>query len=336
MKRFFWLLGFLLGHIALAEAHDPGLSSADLRIGAAQVVAHLVFSRAEIEALGDARQVGEGALRIARDGREILGRLTSFELDTSDALHIELVFEVGPASRIRVSSSFLPRLARGHRQYVSVRDAKGALMTSLILDAGSPAFELDLEGVSRTQAAPSFRQFFLLGLEHIFTGYDHLLFLLGLLIAGGGFWSAARIITSFTVAHSITLALATFDLVRIPPGVVEPLIAASILYVGLENLLRRDPKSRSLLTFGFGLVHGLGFASVLRELGIGAGGGVSVMPLLAFNLGVEAGQISVAALVLPLIWRAHLLRGGSPRFATACSALVALAGAFWLWERTLG
>ena len=138
------------------------------------------------------------------------------------------------------------------------------------------------------------------------------------------------------MAHSLTLALATFDLVRIPPGVVEPLIAASILYVGLENLLRRDPKHRSLLTFGFGLVHGLGFASVLRELGIGAGGGASVMPLLAFNLGVEAGQISVAALVLPLIWRAHLLRGGSPRFATACSALVALAGAFWLWERTLG
>src|SRR6185295_17497952 len=125
----------------------------------------------------------------------------------------------------------------------------------------------------------SYGAFVLLGIEHILTGYDHLIFLLGLLLAGASFKNVAKIITSFTVAHSITLALSTFDLVRIPSAVVEPLIAVSIVYVGLENIFRRDLKWRWLLTLGFGLVHGFGFASALRSLGIGSGTGAA-MPLV--------------------------------------------------------
>ena len=135
---------------------------------------------------------------------------------------------------------------------------------------------------------------------------------------------------------AITLALATFNVVQLPPDIVEPLIAVSIMYVGVENLSRRDLHRRWLLTFIFGLVHGLGFASVLRELGIGggAGGGV-VIPLLAFNLGVEIGQIMIALLVLPLIWKSQHFPNFFPRLATACPVLVALAGTYWLFERTL-
>ena len=337
-------LGLLLAHSVLARAHDPGLSSAEVRLGANRIMAHLTFSRSEIQSLGDLERMAVDALAIALDGRPVPGRLTRVELASSDALHLELVFEVfnvrdvsdvramSPASRLYVSSPLLPKLARGHRQFVSVRDESGAVVTERVLNASSPGFAVVLEDETLgAQGSVSFNLFLSLGLEHILTGYDHLLFLFGLLIVGGGFWSAARIITSFTVAHSITLALATFDVVRIPTAAVEPLIAASILYVGVANLTGCNLRRRWLLTFGFGLVHGLGFASVLLELGIGAGN--AIVPLLAFNLGVELGQIGVAAIVLPLIWWAVRHRSLGVRFATAGSLVVTLAGGFWLFER---
>ncbi|HKC86147.1 MAG TPA: HupE/UreJ family protein, partial [Blastocatellia bacterium] len=149
---------------------------------------------------------------------------------------------------------------------------------------------------------------------------------------GGTLREAAKIITSFTVAHSITLALATLEVVAIPAGVVEPLIAASIIYVGLENVWRREVKHRWMLTFAFGLVHGFGFASALKDLGVGAGV-KAVAPLLSFNLGVEIGQIAVAAIVLPLIWKLRQWPRFVISYVPACSILVALAGGYWLWNR---
>ena len=107
----------------------------------------------------------------------------------------------------------------------------------------------------------------------------------------------------------------------------------SIIYVGLENLWHRHLQHRWLLTFGFGLIHGLGFASVLRDLGIG--GSRAIVPLLAFNGGVELGQVAMALLVLPLVWQAQQLPRLVPHFATVCSALVTLAGTYWLLERTV-
>jgi hydrogenase/urease accessory protein HupE len=112
--------------------------------------------------------------------------------------------------------------------------------------------------------------------------------------------------------------VATLHLVQIPSRIVEPLIAASIVFVGAENLLRGDiPKARRMVPFGFGLIHGFGFASALQEAGIGSGTGGIVLPLFSFNLGVELGQIMVAAVALPIIWKLPenrcLLRGGRRR-----------------------
>src|SRR6266404_6254417 len=169
-----------------------------------------------------------------------------------------------------------------------------------------------------------------MGVKHIWTGYDHLLFLFGLLIVTRNFTSALKIITCFTIAHSITLAVATLSLVRISSRIVEPLIAVSIVYVGIENLLRGDdPKGRWLLAFAFGLIHGFGFASVLRELGVGANGSGITVPLVSFNLGVEVGQIVIAGLVLPLIWRLRANPAFVRRAVPVGSALVALLGSYW-------
>ena len=175
-----------------------------------------------------------------------------------------------------------------------------------------------------------------MGVEHILTGYDHLIFLFGLLIAMSQFRATLWVITCFTLAHSVTLALAAFDLVRVPEHIVEPLIAATIIYVGVENLLRLDNATgRWRLALIFGLVHGLGFATNLKEKVAGMNGEKIIVPLLSFNLGVELGQIAVAALILPVIWwlrsQPVLARGLVP----ACSTLVVVAGAWWLVERTL-
>ena len=150
------------------------------------------------------------------------------------------------------------------------------------------------------------------------------------------FRATAWVITCFTLAHSTTLALAAFDVVRVPGRVVEPLIAATIIYVGVENLLRPDgPTQRWRLTLIFGLAHGLGFATDLKEKLAGITGAQIAVPLASFNLGVELGQMTIAALVLPLIW----WLGNKPvfvrRLTPACSALVVLVGAWWLLQRTL-
>ena len=142
--------------------------------------------------------------------------------------------------------------------------------------------------------------FFLLGVEHILSGYDHLLFLLGLLLRGGGWLSLAKIITAFTLAHSVTLALAVLNVVVVPDRLVEAVIALSIAFVAAENLFLNPVASRRwLVSFCFGLVHGFGFSSALRELGLPAQG--LLFSLFGFNAGVEAGQALVVAVVLPLI-----------------------------------
>jgi hydrogenase/urease accessory protein HupE len=205
-----------------------------------------------------------------------------------------------------------------------------------MLDANHLAFEsnCDVGTSSPSNSKPgSFWQFLVLGIEHILTGYDHLCFLLGLLIAGGGIREVLKIITAFTVAHSITLALATLNFINIPPKIIEPLIAVSIIYVGIENILRRDLRRRWLLSFGFGLIHGCGFASALRDLNIGANGSGIAVPLLSFNLGVEVGQVAIASLLLPCIWKLKHQPAFAMRYAPACSMMVSLAGGYWLLQR---
>jgi hypothetical protein len=150
------------------------------------------------------------------------------------------------------------------------------------------------------------RDYAVLGVEHIFTGYDHLAFLFGLLVVAGfsslrgGLRYVLGVVTAFTVAHSLTLIASGLDWVRLPSRIVEPAIAVSIFYVAVENLVVRKPRFRWLLTFGFGLVHGFGFASVLREVGLPPRG--LVLSLLSFNVGVELGQLAIVAMVSPALY----------------------------------
>jgi len=142
--------------------------------------------------------------------------------------------------------------------------------------------------------------FVLLGIEHILTGWDHLLFLLGLLLRGGGWLALAKIITAFTLAHSVTLALAALDVVVLPDRLVEAVIALSIAFVAAENLFLKPVVSRRwLVSFCFGLVHGFGFSAALRELGLSSQG--LLLSLFGFNAGVEIGQALVVAVAVPVL-----------------------------------
>lgn len=181
-----------------------------------------------------------------------------------------------------------------------------------------------------------FWSFLKLGIEHIWTGYDHLFFLAGLLIVCTNLRAVIGIVTSFTVAHAITLGLAATDIVHLPGRVVDPLIAATIMFVGLENLYGRatEPKGRRIVAFVFGLIHGFGFADVLRGLGLGTHGTSLALPLFGFNLGVELGQLAVAIVVLPIIWRLRKYPVFAQRGITVISSVVAATGCYWLIKRT--
>jgi Domain of unknown function (DUF4331)/HupE / UreJ protein len=141
--------------------------------------------------------------------------------------------------------------------------------------------------------------------------------------------------TAFTVAHSITLALAGLDLVQAPAGIVEPLIAASIVFVGVENVLRGPTGARWKLAFGFGLVHGFGFAAALREIGLGGNSLAVVAALGSFNAGVEAGQIAVAIALWPLVRSVRSANGQRLRLVPTCSGALTVAGVYWFIERTM-
>jgi hypothetical protein len=206
-----------------------------------------------------------------------------------------------------------------------------------LLEAGevSPPIPLDRLPAPPT-AGETARRYLRLGFVHILPrGLDHILFVLGLFLLAPRVRPLLLQVSAFTVAHTATLALATVGWVRLPAALVEPLIALSIVYVAVENLLTdRLRPHRTAVVFAFGLLHGLGFAGVLTELGLPPG---QLLPaLLAFNTGVELGQLAVLALAF-LALGAFLRRPWfRSRVAVPLSLAIAAAGLFWAVERVWG
>jgi hydrogenase/urease accessory protein HupE len=354
------ILAVLSSLLPLQEtaAHDPGLSSLTIRQGTSTLEATLIL------AVKDAAQVAEldkdhdgivtqvefaqtrsqletavaRQLFIVPDGKVAKAQSVRSQLDENNNVEVRLDLGATIFSNLEIQSKLITSLPLGHRQYLQVQNSRGETIFERLLSAAADRATVEMpdahSSTTALEAVRSFTNFLCLGVKHILTGYDHLLFLFGLLLVARGFFSSLGIITSFTIAHSITLAVATLHLVQIPGRIVEPLIAASIVFVGIENLLRGDiPTGRRIVAFGFGLIHGFGFASALREAGIGTGTGGIVLPLFSFNLGVELGQIMVAAAALPLIWKLRENPMFIARWAPACSAAVVLLGGFWFVQR---
>ena len=180
------------------------------------------------------------------------------------------------------------------------------------------------------------RQYLVLGYTHILPkGLDHILFVLGIFLLSPRLKPMLLQVTAFTVAHSITLGLSIYGLVSLPSRIVEPLIALSIAYVAIENLVTRELKPwRLALVFMFGLLHGMGFAGVLRELGLPRG--EFLTGLLTFNLGVEGGQLTVIAIAMLLVWPCVTKGWYRHRVVLPASLVIAAVGIYWTVARVIG
>ena len=225
-----------------------------------------------------------------------------------------------------VQLGFWSELTPGHRHLASA-----AAQNEQILYRERPHLELAAAPRAAAPVPVSALAWIQLGIEHILAGYDHLLFLLALLLVTPALRTLTATVSVFTLANSVTLALSSFDVFAPPPSLVECAIALSITYVGLENLTERANRPRYAIVFTFGLIHGFGFAGALAELGLPAAR--TPAALLSFNLGVELGQLTVLALAYPVIRGLARTRWFVPRGVPALSLCTAALGLVWFVER---
>lgn len=255
------------------------------------------------------------------------GKLTYEE--SQKYMQIEARYQCAGEKKFLVQSGLFLEEDPGFR-LVGKMDVKGR-EEEWIFQKGKTDWEV-LTSAPRSLPA-QLAHFVRLGTEHIFLGYDHILFLFGLLLLGGRFRNLLKIVTSFTVAHSITLILAALEFLKLPSKFVESAIAFSIMYIAVENLFVKSSDKRWRITFFFGLVHGFGFSSVLRDLGLPERG--LVLSLLSFNAGVEIGQACIVSALFPVVLFVHRFRWNTHavRFA---SLVILFFGAEWFLDRAVG
>jgi len=279
--------------------------------------------------------------RVSSGGEALPVRSAEVGLGREADLEMKLVYARPTRSPLVFDAQRLRRLVPRAGVVLTVTGSR-TFLGQKVLRPDDSVFEVPITEAAEapgTAPLPSFGRYLVLGIQHIASGVDHLLFLLGLLVVCRRVRSVAAIVSCFTLAHSITLALAALGLVTLSSRIVEPLIAATIVLLGIENLKQPvEPEgpwvARWLLAFAFGLIHGLGFASALRAIGLGGYGSSIVGPLLAFNLGVEIGQLSIAALLLAVVW--SLPRTGPlRRLPQLASLAIAAIGLFWFVQRVV-
>lgn len=315
------MLPFLFAGALLLPAHQVGISRGTWILDGTTVEVELVLQRAEGAA---ARGALPAAITVGVDGAPCTPALVGDGAVEEDGHAWRVRFTCAHEGRVTVDlGTLLARLSAGHRHLGRALSASGNVDVVVVAGAssfsfGEPAGALD---------------YLRIGVEHILLGFDHLAFLFGLILVGGRLRSLVAVVTAFTLAHSVTLAAAVLGAWQPPASVIEPLIALSIAYVGVENFFVKDAAKRWRITAPFGLVHGFGFAGALAAVGVP--GDKVPLALLLFNLGVELGQLAVLALVLPVL--ISLRRKGwiAERATRALSLAVVALGVFWLIERLL-
>jgi len=318
-----------------AGAHALRLSTGEVTVEGRRVQAVIQFARAELETLRP--EDVAGTVRVTADGAPCAPGGSSVAPAQEDGVAVTATWECPRApGRLRMELGFIDRLPEGHLHVALLR--LPGVTVQRTARASAPVLEVEAQPGAWAGAG----RFLRLGAEHIFQGADHIAFLIGVLLLGGSFRQLVGIVTAFTVAHSVTLALATLGWVVPPPRLIEPLIALSIVAVAVENLVAlREPLSvervraaidhRWRLTFAFGLVHGFGFAGALRALELPRA--LLAPSLLTFNLGVEVGQLVIVALAWPLLrWLLGVGRMWPVGMRWASLAVAGL-GAYWLVDR---
>jgi hydrogenase/urease accessory protein HupE len=345
-------LGVLVAGLApmRAAAHEVGLSRGEYRLEGTELRAELVFARQELLGLMPALdqnqdrnlaepelEAGKGTIQeavragvsVRAESEPCPGELVGTRLVEEDGVVLETRFTCEKApSRASLELKLLQALPHGHRHLAHVSSsASGA---DAVLLRGASTLEIGASAKGGSVVA----SMLWMGIIHILGGLDHLVFLFGLILVGGSLRGLLMTITAFTVAHSITIALAVLGVWTPSPSFVEPAIALSVAYVGCENFFVKSADRRWLITFPFGLVHGFGFAGALGGLQVPR---EQLIPaLVSFNLGVEAGQLAVLSVVLPLLLWARRREWFLTYGVRALSAAVVLLGAGWFTLRVTG
>jgi hydrogenase/urease accessory protein HupE len=294
---------------------DPALVAAS----AAPIIAYVAAHIAVTGAGGQACVPGTAALVSDGDGVIYRNRFSCRDVGGDIIYRSTVLTDTDPTARQVVL------IGEGDNAPQALLDAAN---TAVTLSAPAPALLSTLQ------------RYLVTGIEHIFLGYDHVAFLVAVVLWARRLVPVIKIVTAFTIAHSITLSLAALNIVVIPSTIVEPAIAASIVYVAMENFFTRDIDGRWRITFAFGLIHGFGFAGALREIGLPTNAVVTA--LAAFNIGVEIGQVAIVSIVVPtLIALDRLMAVDRTKPARAAplvyalSALITVLGSYWFLTRVL-
>jgi hydrogenase/urease accessory protein HupE len=348
-----WLFAFVVASAPQVSAHPAPFSYLDIRLSPSAINGTLTLHDLDVAhelgiadplSLADASVVARhaaalAALLRARLVLEADGDALPWEIvggrPVADRSAVELTWRVTgtpSAGRLTVRAALFP-YDPNHQTFVNLYE-NGSLVRQEILS--STRDSVDFFARTRQGAMAVFRTFTASGVHHIAIGPDHILFIVGLLLLGGRVRRLLLIISAFTLGHSITLSLAALGILTPPARIIEPAIALSIVYVGADNLLvgSKGRDARAWVALFFGLVHGFGFANVLRETGLPPRAlGLS---LFSFNLGVEIGQAIIVVIVASLLGVIRAHRPAVARTIVVAGSLVVIAaGAYWFIERVL-
>ncbi len=345
-----------------AFAHQVGMSSGRYVSDGADVTITLGIRRPELlgvapafdangdRLLTDAELVVTDAaaaqvvsqIKAERGGAACVGVLENVAKDSDDGAVLSLRYAAcaGEGVELVVAVGGLVSAAgSGHRHAVIVEGpGLDKPRDDLVFGAGATVrVPLDPSAPSVSGPAPGrlrvLKEYFVIGVEHIWFGVDHVVFLLGLVLLGGQLKHLVTTITAFTVSHSVTIALAVLGVIAPQPEIVEPIIALSVAYVGVENFLVKDLHNRWRVAGAFGLIHGFGFAGALGKLEVPQ----ESVPyaLAAFNVGVEIGQLVLLLLIVPALRWLHKQSWYQPKGMWVASGAIVLVGLGWFVERTL-
>ena len=352
----FWFFLILICFVGVASAHQTKLSSSRLVVIGPQVSGQVELNAGDLSVALDRDFVSESGVidmdLLQRNTDQVhrylnehvrlfcedapVAPLIREDIDTKgDHVIFYLAWScVAPGIPTQYSSTLFQEIDPQSRHMLSITGDREFIA---LLDVTKTSLALSTQEPSLWELI---YKFVISGVEHIAIGFDHIAFLLVVIVLGRSFYPLFKVVTAFTIAHSITLSLAVLDVFSVPSSFVEPLIALSIVYVAIENFFVKDISRRYWVTFIFGLIHGFGFASVLRDYGLPENG--IGWALASFNIGVEIGQLIIVLLAV-LLWKlinsnsffADAERGLTRQrmLSLVISGLVLLLGAGWFIER---
>lgn len=354
-----WAVGVAMGHVGFENSTEIRVQRDQMQI-VVKVALNLTWKllgdgapqfddeQAMAEMMPLLTAQAQGLLEVTDGGEVMLMREKEVAYDAEGAVDFTLSYDRPVKWPVRVKANFFKGLGPLDSGTMTAFDETSGPVSDdadpiagrvIVTEDPALSFSLGAMVASAPAAEPAagLGRYFLLGIEHILSGYDHLLFLFALVVACRSVRAVLIIVTAFTLAHSITLALAALGMVKLPTLWVESFIALSIVFVGVENVFFKvELKRRAVLTMGFGLVHGLGFASALKDLGLGANGQSILGPLVVFNLGVETGQLALVGIVLPILLTLRKRVGFEKYAVPVMSGIVIVIGSLWFLQRVSG